>query len=467
MECEKIKLFAKLILVKKLNKMEFLDLKTEGLTSYQMIRLKDLFDLSQKYLQSIKRRSGESYSSHGLEVANTVYECMHDPELMGVALLHDLLVHKEGEDILDQSILTDQERDLIRNMNQLRRLHIDLEVADLNRVLNSFLDDYRLLILRMAHRLNDIRHLDRFSPDLKAQIALETLSVYAALAGRMGLNSWKHELEEVSFKTLYPKIYDQLLLNRKSSEKIDLKNLEHLSRFIKEKMKTHGISGEVSYRIKAPFSIYQKMTLKNLRYQDISDRLGVRIVVGSIMECYRALGVVQTCLKPISGRLKDYIAFPKENGYQSIHTVVSALPGEGAQVFEIQIRTKEMDQWSSFGNAAHGGYKAKAKSITRTTFKASLIKSIRRASAYASKNSNQVNYLLEKTLNHRQIIVFDPDQNAFPVKSASNALDFVLKYHSKNFNQVDEIRINGKKLPLNTVLQDGDIIEVIFIKPPQ
>jgi guanosine-3',5'-bis(diphosphate) 3'-pyrophosphohydrolase len=219
-----------------------------------------------EYLGPLKRRDGHSYAEHGAEVAAALREISSDPELLATAFLHDLLMHPEGERLLRKSPLTKYGRRLCEEMHTLRRLHIDAETADLDKALTSFASDQSLLALRMAHRLNDIRHIERFGQKLQRDIANETLHMYGAIAGRLGMHAWRHEMEDVCFKLLQPASWEAMAKQFSLHAKNDERCLDHLSRFLKRRLKAQGIAAQLFARKKAYYSTYRKMVLKRRRF---------------------------------------------------------------------------------------------------------------------------------------------------------------------------------------------------------
>ena len=329
-------------------------------------------DFAYRHLNTIYRRTGESYADHGVMVAITFNELGFDRSLTKVAILHDLFLHDNGDALIKMSPLTIDEQKLAAQMHHLRRLFIDSNTQDLDRFINSFIEDERLLPLRMAHRLMDVRRLSQFKPKLRKQIARESLSMYSAIARRLGMHVWAQEMEDLCFKVVHPSIARRLEAQFKQLKAFDEECLDESRRFLVGKLEEQGIGCKVEGRIKSLYSTYQKMVLKRRSFNELTDRLALRILVEDYIDCYKALGVAHAFMHPIPGKLKDYIGAPKENGYQSIHTVVYPLIGVNEQPIEIQIRTGLMDEVCEYGPAAHADYKKSKYAMTTRLTKVNL-----------------------------------------------------------------------------------------------
>ncbi|OIO54687.1 hypothetical protein AUJ46_02590 [Candidatus Peregrinibacteria bacterium CG1_02_54_53] len=434
-----------------------------GLPSPAAQRVRSVWAFARSHLSRIDRRSGDSYAQHGREVALTLREADADPSLLCVALLHDAFLDPSGPDYLLQSPLTPTERKLAEQMHALRRLHLDENTRDLDAFLHAFSQDERLLILRMAHRLNDVRNLQRFKPALRRRIAFETLHIYTAIAGRIGMHAWRTEMEDICFALLHPRIARSLERKYSSYRVIDDVCLNQTSAFLRRVLSKGHIPMKISFRKKGIYSTYRKMVLKRRSFEELTDRLAVRIVVPRIEDCYRTLGVVHRFMHPIPGKLKDYIGAPKENGYQSIHTVVYPLPGVTEQPMEIQIRTQEMHDLCEHGPASHGNYKHFLYSLDTGSARVHLLTNLE---ALRSEARSPLQF--EKVLRHYfradHLAVFDGDNNLFHLKSPATALDLVCLAFSKRLHHLSGLRINGRRRPFGAPLRDGDTVEPSFAR---
>ena len=418
---------------------------------------------AREHLHALKRRSGESYAQHGEEVAATLRELHSGVSLLSVAVLHDLPVHPGGEALLSASPLTDDECQLVAQMHGLRRLHIDADSHDLDAAIDAFTTDARLLPLRMAHRLNDVRHLERFSPPLRRQIARETLHMYAAIAGRLGMHAWRHEMEDRCFAVLHPSIVRDLQKKFTACGAADRACLEHGQRYLRRKLREQGIDGTVDGRIKSLYSTYKKMAVKRRPFHELTDRLALRVILENVDDCYRALGVVHACLHPIPGKLKDYIGAPKENGYRSIHTVVYPLPGVTEQPVEIQIRTAAMHRECEFGVANHGEYKNALYETRSGMAHVELFRNLQ-SLREESHSPKQFEHALLTYFDGDHLAVFDPQNTLYHLKKPVTALDFTCHAYGRRVKYLKSVRVNGRERPLDTALSNGDTVEARFGK---
>lgn len=426
---------------------------------------KQMVNAAQRYgaehLSSIRRRSGENYAEHGEEVARTLREFSDDPSLLAVALLHDILVHPEGERLLSCAPLSGDERRLVREMHPLRRLNIDENTRDLDTALDAFTSDERLLPLRMAHRVNDVRHLDRFGVRLRRGIARESLHMYAAIAGRLGMHAWRHEMEDRCFALLHPAIVLDLRRQFEARRAADDACLGHGRRFLLERLRQEGIACEIDGRVKGLYSTYRKMLVKRRPFHELTDRLALRVIVAEIADCYRALGIVHGCMHPIPGKLKDYIGAPKENGYRSIHTVVYPLPGVTEQPIEVQIRTRAMHRECEYGMANHGEYKNALYALRSHAMHVQIFRNLRGLREEAH-NPKQFEQALRTYFDGNHVALFDPGNTLYHLKKPVTALDFACHVHGRRVRYLKSIRVNGRDRPLVTELQNGDTVEARF-----
>lgn len=412
-------------------------------------------------LSNVIRRSNESYAQHGLEVALTVKEATNDPALIIVALIHDILMHENGQNLLNKANISKNDKELAKRMHLLRRLHIDSKTEDLDKFISAFMDDERLLTLRMAHRLNDIRCIDRFEQTLRKEIAKEALHMYSTIAGRLGFHAWRYEMEDICFEELYPAKFSFLQECFDNYKEIDELSLKQTAHFLKKQFRKADLKAQIESRIKSNYSTYRKMLLKNRKFESLTDRIALRIIVENTSDCYVALGLIHTHMHPIPGKLKDYIGAPKENGYQSIHTVVYPLPGISEQPIEIQIRTSQMHQACEYGPAAHSDYKKRSYDLGNRITRVSLFKNLEMIRAEAP-TPKQFEVALRKYFNDDQIAVFDDKNHLYHLKAPATALDFAYHTYPKKFAQLREVKINGRIMKYDTVLKNGDIIELSF-----
>lgn len=444
--------------------MDIHTLETSILRKYsknEQSRLREVIQYAKNHLHSEIRKSGENYAQHGLELAWTINEMVTDPRLTAVAILHDLEIHPKGKDLLKNAPIDEEEKYLIKEMHKLRGLHISTEEKDLDTFLDHTSQQAALIPLRIAHRLNDVRHLDRFQEKLQEKIAQESLHMYASIAGRLGMHRWRYEMEDICFIKLQKKAAEALIKKFKDSREIDEISLKQTRAFIQKKCKEANISVKIESRFKALYSSYRKMLLKNRHFDELTDRLALRVIVKNIDECYRTLGIIHSHMHPIAGKLKDYIGIPKENGYQSIHTVVYPLPGVTEQAIEIQIRSKEMQQLCEYGTASHGEYKNLNYSLKTSNAQIDLIKNFQILRS-KTKSPKQFNQALRNYFDEKHMGIFDEKNNLYHIKRPASILEFLTIIYPKKVQYIREVKRNGRKEHLEATLQDGDVIEAIW-----
>lgn len=414
-----------------------------------------------KYLSELRRRSGDSYSEHGCRVAAALSEVSADSSLLSVAVLHDLPVHPNGRELLKSSPLTSTERELVLGMHRLRRLHIDARTKDLDTVITAFSSQPGLLPLRMAHRLSDVRILAKFPPTLRHQIAGEALHMYSPIAARLGMQSWRREMEDACFHVIYPRIAQRLQQRLNRQRSLDIACLTHARRFVLRRMNESGVKSRVDYRIKALYSTYRKMMRKSCSFESLTDRLALRIIVRRPEDCYRALGIVHSLFHPIPGKIKDYIGLPKENGYRSIHTVVYPLAGVSEQPIEIQIRTEEMDRECEFGIARHWAYKDSSYALSSRNARVEMFRSFL-ILRQESKTPQRFEEVLRTYFREDHLILFDAKSTLYHLRKPATALDFACSVYGQRCNSLASMRVNGREAGIDTQLHDGDTVEPKF-----
>lgn len=433
----------------------------EKVSQKEKRRIDECWEFAVEHLTEVKRRSGESYAQHGYEVAKALSEITNDPTLLCVALLHDIQMHKNGNALLGKAPLSKEEKTLVRKMHALRRLHIDHKTEDLDQVIDALSGDVRLLPLRMAHRVNDIRYIDRFQQSLQKSILEETLYMYTAIAGRLNMQVWRYELEDICFLALQPKIAKSIKARLDKHRATDEACLKHAKRFLLSRLRRHGIPCTIEMRIKGLYSTYRKMLLKERKFDELTDRLALRIIVDNRIDCYRALSIVHWLMHPIPGKLKDYIGAPKENGYRSIHTVVYPLAGISEYPIEIQIRSKKMHERCEFGMARHSDYKDYLYAMDAKATRVNLFRNLESLQQETSTPA-QFEKALRTYFSSNHYAIFDEKNNLYHIKQPLTALDFACHVHGNKCKSLKGVKINGRERSIGTTLQDGDTVEVQF-----
>ncbi len=410
-----------------------------------------------------KRASGEPYFIHPCEVAEILMDLGLDAATIAAALLHDVIedtacteedIRREfGEEVLA----------LVSGVTKLEKIVFkskeDENAENFRKIFVAMAKDVRVIIIKLADRLHNMRSLNFLSQERQQRMASETLDIYSPLAGRLGISQIKCELEDLCLKYLDPESYEYLVYNirEKLSERQEFVNI--IVTEIKELMQEDGVVGEVFGRPKHFYSIYKKMKNKGLTLEQIYDLTAVRVIVKDMGQCYTLLGRIHEHWKPIPGRIKDYIATPKPNKYQSLHTTVMTKYG---QPFEIQIRTEEMHRVAEFGIAAHWKYK-EGRTDEQESKLESRLSWLREVMEWQGdlKDSKEFINALKTELYSHELLVFTPRGKVISLPPGATPIDFAYAIHSEVGNRCTGARVNGKIVPLTTALEVGDVVEVI------
>lgn len=414
------------------------------------------------------RKSGEPYIIHPLCVAIILAELELDKESIVAGLLHDVV---EDTVITVEQISSSFSAEiafLVDGVTKLTQLNysmdkVELQAENLRKMFLAMAKDIRVILIKLADRLHNMRTLKFKEPEKQKETARETMDIYAPIAQRLGISKIKIELDDLSLKYLEPEVYKEL------AEKIATKRSERQAYIdsiveeVREHIEDAGIPAKIDGRIKHFFSIYKKMVNQNKTLEQIYDLFAVRIVVDSLKDCYAALGVIHELYKPIPGRFKDYIAMPKPNMYQSLHTT---LIGPQGAPFEIQIRTYEMHRTAEFGIAAHWKYKegldAKGTSSNAEEEKLTWLRQVLEWQRDLSDNKEFLSLLKNDfDLFSESVYCFTPTGDVKTLPTGSNPIDFAYSIHSAVGNKMVGARVNGKLVPIDYVIQNGDRIEVM------
>ena len=407
------------------------------------------------------RSSGQPYISHPLEVGLMLAEMKQDPETVAAGLLHDTLEDTRATKNEINENFGEITANLVDGVTKLNRLDIPntrtRQAENYRKMLVAMSNDIRVIIIKLIDRLHNAMTLEYLPNEARKRIALETHEVYAPLANRLGIGWLKDALEDISFKHLYPEENEKIenLLND-GLEDIET-YLEDVKLEIEKEMTKNGINGNLSSRYKLNSSIFRKMKSQNLDFHQVFDICGIRIILENVMDCYSVFGLLHSKWKPIPGRFRDYIALPKSNLYQSLHTTVIAMNG---QRVEFQIRTRDMNQVANEGLAAHWQYKEN-RNLDKDTF--DKFKWLRQVIENMSDETDPGSLLdsFKVNLFEDEVFVFTPrgDVKSFP--KGSSALDFAFSIHSEVGIHCVGAKINGRVTPITKELENGDIIEVV------
>jgi GTP diphosphokinase / guanosine-3',5'-bis(diphosphate) 3'-diphosphatase len=441
----------------------------ERVRSYNPDTNEDL--LNRAYVYAMKahgsqtRASGDPYFSHPLEVAAILTDLKLDDATIVAALLHDTIEDTEATRAGIDQVFGQEIGALVEGLTKLKRLELVSREAkqaeNLRKLLLAISDDVRVLLIKLADRLHNMRTLEFVQPAARQRIAEETLDIYAPLAGRMGMQEMREELEDLSFKTLDPEAHSVVRQRLDSLAERNRNLIGEIESQLSKNLQKNGVKAHVYGRRKQPFSIWTKMQRKSVGFEQLSDIFGFRVVLDDVEACYRALGVVHTTWPVVPGRFKDYISTPKQNDYRSIHTTVI---GPGKQRVELQIRTEEMDQIAEFGIAAHAFYKDGVGSPTELLKRESnAFAWLRHTIAILSDSANPEEFLEHTKLElfHDQVFCFTPKGKLIALPRQANVIDFAYAVHTDVGNSAVGCKINGKFAPLSSELQNGDEVEVL------
>ena len=441
----------------------------ERVRSYNPETNEDL--LNRAYVYAMKahgsqtRASGDPYFSHPLEVAAILTDLKLDDATIVAALLHDTIEDTEATRAEIDQIFGHEIGALVDGLTKLKRLEpVSREAKqaeNLRKLLLAISDDVRVLLVKLADRLHNMRTLEFVPSASRQRIAEETLDIYAPLAGRMGMQEMREELEDLSFRTLDPEAYSVVKHRLDALAERNRNLIGEIESQLSTNLRKNGLTASVYGRRKQPFSIWTKMERKSIGFEQLSDIFAFRVVMPDIESCYRALGVVHITWPVVPGRFKDYISTPKQNDYRSIHTTVI---GPGNQRVELQIRTQEMHQIAEFGIAAHAFYKDDTGSPTELLKRESNAFSwLRRTVRMLSDSANPEEFLEHTKLElfHDQVFCFTPKGKLIALPRHANAIDFAYAVHTDVGNSAVGCKINGKFAPLSSELQNGDEVEVL------
>lgn len=408
-----------------------------------------------------KRASGEAYFIHPCAVAKILIELGLDGATVAAAFLHDVI---EDTPATEEDIRREFGNEILALVSGVTKLdkivfksREEEEAENFRKIFVAMAKDIRVIIIKLADRLHNMRSLNYLSKERQIKMAQETLDIYTPLAGRLGISQIKCELEDLCLKYLEPEAYEFLVENihQKLYERHNF--VDFVVKEIKNVLDESKIQGEVFGRPKHFYSIYKKMKTQNKTLDQIYDLTAVRVIVGTVDECYEVLGKIHKRWKPIPGRIKDYIATPKANMYQSLHTTVVTNFG---QAFEIQIRTFEMHRIAEFGIAAHWKYKEKKSETTSFTERLSWIREVLDWEG-GLKDSKDFLESLKTELYSNELLVFTPKGKVISLPKDATPIDFAYSIHSEIGNRCTGARVNSKIVPLNSVLHTGDVVEIL------
>ncbi|MDY3236340.1 MAG: bifunctional (p)ppGpp synthetase/guanosine-3',5'-bis(diphosphate) 3'-pyrophosphohydrolase [Eubacteriales bacterium] len=441
---------------------ELLQKLKKNFSEAEFQELKAAYDFSAAAHEGQKRQTGEPYFIHPCAVVNILVDLgFDDVSTLVAAFLHDILedtpvTSDELEQKFGKEVL-----ELVEGVTKLDKIKFvsaeDEQAENLRKMFFAMAKDYRVIIIKLADRLHNMRTLDALKPEKQIKIATQSLKIYAPLAGRLGLSFVKCELEDLAMRYLYPDDYYELVEFIKTKSKERQQFIEKICDELKAKLQELGIEGEVNGRQKHLYGIYKKMLKQGKNIEQIYDISAVRVIVNEVQDCYTVLGAIHTMWMPLPGRFKDYIAMPKPNGYQSLHTTVIT---KFKETFEIQIRTYEMHRIAEYGIAAHWKYKEGKTGATKIDDQINWLREVMDTQRESS-DSHEFLENIEGNVFTDEVYVFTPKGKVLNLPVGSTTVDFAYAIHSAVGNKCIGAKVNGKIVPLNTVLNTGDIVEIL------
>lgn len=424
------------------------------------------YEVSERAHRGQKRRSGEPYITHPVAVAQILADLGVTPVAVAAALLHDTVEDTEYslEELTEE--FGNEIAMLVDGVTKLDKVKYgeSAQAETVRKMIIAMSKDIRVLVIKLADRLHNARTWGFVNPESAKRKASETLEIYAPLAHRLGIQSIKTELEDLSFQVLKPKLYAEIenLVNQRNPERDKL--VETVIDTLEGDLREAKVKVEVTGRPKELYSIYQKMIVRGREFDDIYDLVGIRVLTNSIRDCYAVLGAVHARWTPIPGRFKDYIASPKFNLYQSLHTTVI---GPDGRAVEIQIRTYDMHQRAEYGVAAHWKYKQGSSNAAQST--ATDMAWLEHISDWQAETEDPSEFLeaLRFEIGAKEVYAFTPKGRVIGLPAGGTTIDFAYAVHTEIGHRTMGARVNGRLVPLETELQNGDVVEVFTSKDPE
>jgi len=429
-------------------------------------RVRDAYEAAEQAHKGQKRRSGEPYITHPVAVADILADLRMDGATIAAAILHDVV---EDTGVSNETIAEGfgtEIAEIVDGVTKLDQIQFknrqEAQAESFRKMLLAMVRDIRVIMVKLADRVHNMRTLGAMPPAKRRLVARETLDIYAPIANRLGIHSIKLELEDLGFKALYPKRYRVIERELKRSRGNQKEFLPKITSNLRQALGRTGIEGAVEAREKHLFSVYAKMRRKKVALSEVIDVFGVRVIVGTVDECYRVLGLAHGLYRPMPGRFKDYIAIPRVNGYQSLHTT---LFGPNGMPLELQIRTREMHEMAESGIAAHWTYKSgDADGAARQERAREWLRNVAQlqdASAEEILESVRVDLFPDK------VYVFTPKGDIMRLPRGATCVDFAYAVHTVVGNHCVAAKVDRRLVPLRTVLRNGQTVEIITAKGAQ
>ncbi len=435
-----------------------------------MMRQYELVDLNRAYVYAMrahgtqKRASGDPFFAHPLEVAALLTDLKLDDATIVAAVLHDTVEDTAATLEEIESMFGPDIRRLVDGLTKIKKLDLVSKKAaqgeNFRKLLLAIVDDVRVLLVKLADRLHNMRTLHFMAPEKRLRIAEETAEIYAPLAGRMGMQELREELEELAFRHIKPEAHATVTKRLEEVTEREGSVIGEIEKDLKDKLAASGIEADVSGRRKRPYSIWKKMERKSISFEQLSDIFGFRVIVATPEDCYRVLGIVHMTWPMVPGRYKDYISTPKQNDYRSIHTTVV---GPGHSRVELQIRTDTMDRIAEYGIAAHAHYKdGRTTELAHYADESRAYQWLRRTVDLLAEGDSPEEFLEHTKLElfHDQVFCFTPKGRLIALPRGATPIDFAYAIHTNVGNSAVGAKINGRIAPLLTELANGDEVEI-------
>lgn len=418
------------------------------------------YKFSKKAHEGQKRYSGEPYFGHLAQVAVNLAQIRVDATTIAAGLLHDTI---EDAEVLPETIEKEFGKEVltlvegVTKLGKLKYRGVERHVESLRKFFIAMSRDIRVLLIKLADRLHNIQTLEYVPEAKRNRIAVETLEIHARLADRFGMGKWRAIFEDAAFPYALPEEYEKVSAIIKTKQVAAEKYAEKIHRSLQKELALNGIkNARVDYRVKNLYSLWKKLERKDMDSDKVYDILAVRVIVKTVEDCYRALGIIHKHWKPLSGRIKDYIATPKSNGYRSLHTTI--FRGDGG-VIEIQIRTEEMHEEAQYGIASHLAYKEKAGSNGDGDKNAEWVRELTKWQKTVV-GSDEFMENLQMDFFKNRVFVYTPKGDVIDLPEESSPIDFAYAIHSNIGDHLSGSKVNGKLVSIETKLKNGDIVEI-------
>jgi len=419
------------------------------------------YELSASEHRAQKRLSGEPFLSHPLEVANILADMRLDPICLAAGMLHDVVEDTPTSiDRIRQEFGPEVAR-IVGGVTKISRLQAlgreEQQAENLRKMVLAMVDDIRVVLVKLADRLHNMRTLEHLPPEKRQWIAQETLEIYAPIAHRLGMGKVRGELEDLAFRYIEPEAHEEMKKEVETRRKVSEDFLAEVYAQVGAKMKEHSIPARISGRIKRLYSIWQKLKRQHITFDQVYDLLAIRIITDSVKNCYAALGVIHNTWRPVPGRIKDFIAIPRPNFYQSLHTSVI---GHQGQPFEVQIRTEEMHRVAEEGIAAHWKYKDGQPTSKQDEER---IAWLRQLVEWQQEMGDAGEFLstLKVDLYPEEVYTFTPKGKVITLPREATPIDFAYAIHTEVGHHCVRAKVNGRIVPLKYRLRNGDIVEIV------